>query len=320
MHPLRTVFFGTAELACPSLRALTDRADLQVLAVVTQPDRPQGRHLRLQASPVKTAAAALNLPVWQPPRAKDPAFLEQLATARPDLALVVAYGQLLPPDLLRIPPHGFLNVHASLLPKYRGAAPIQWALLNGDAETGVTIMKIDEGLDTGDILALRRTPIGPRETAPELHDRLAALGAALLLETIPPYLAGRLQPQPQPAQGASYARKIRKEDGLLDWRRPAEELERQIRALSPWPGAFTFLPAVPSPILLKIWEAEIVDGQGTAPGEIAEAGPDGMVVACGQRALRVRVLQREGGRRVTVQAFLAGHRVPAGSRLSVPAT
>lgn len=269
---------------------------------------------------MKAAAAARNLPVWQPPRAKDPEFLEELAAARPDLVIVVAYGQLLPPALLRIPPHGCLNVHASLLPKYRGAAPIQWALLNGDAETGVTIMKVDEGLDTGDVLAVRRTPIGPRETAPELQNRLAALGAELLLEILPAYLAGRLQPQPQPTEGATYARKIRKEDGLLDWRRPAEELDRQIRALRPWPGTFTFLEAVPSPVLLKILEADPVHTQGTAPGEILEASPDGLVVACGQRALRVRMLQREGGRRVPVQAFLAGHRLVPGSRLSVPTT
>ena len=312
--PLRLVFFGTAELACPSLAALARTPEFQVGAVVTQPDRPKGRELKRQPSPVKSLARELGLPVWQPERCRAPAFLDQLRAAAPALIVVAAYGQLLPPDLLAIPPLGCLNVHTSLLPRYRGAAPIQWAILNGDAETGVTIMKIDEGLDTGDLLTRAATPILPTDDARSLHDRLASFGAGLLVHTIREYVAGHIKPQPQPAKDASYARKIVKADGLLDWTRPAGELHRRLRAFTPWPGVFTHLPG-PKPVLLKICQAETVPASTGRPGEILQANRQGLVVRCGEDGWRIRELQREGGRRLATPDFLAGHPLAPGTIL-----
>jgi methionyl-tRNA formyltransferase len=264
---------------------------------------------------VKTLALAQGIGVLQPERARDPAFLEELTGLKPDLAVVAAYGQLLPTVLLRLPSWGCLNVHASLLPKYRGAAPIQWAMLNGDAGTGVTIMKIDEGLDTGDLLSARATPIHDTENAQQLHDRLADLGAALLLETIPRYVSGDLLPRAQPVVGVSYARKITKEDGRLQWSRPARELSRRVRALIPWPGAYTYLPTAPKPTLLKVWQAGVSDREGGPPGMVLEAGPQGILVACAGQSLCLESLQREGGRRMTAREFVAGHRLETGQRL-----
>jgi methionyl-tRNA formyltransferase len=314
--PLRIVFMGTAELACASLRALLREPAFHVAAAVTQPDKPRGRDLRLQPPPVKQAALAAGLPVLQPLRARDPAFLQELAAWRPELIVVAAYGQILPQAILDLPPHGCLNVHTSLLPKYRGAAPIQWALLNGDAETGVTIMRMDAGLDTGPTLARATTPIAPEDNAQTLHDRLAALGAELLVKTIPGYVSGQLQPQPQPAEGACYARKIEKEDGRIDWQQPAPALWNRVRAFTPWPGAHTTLGAGGARRLLKIWSAEAAPGARDAtPGTVLQAGKDGILVACGEGALRIRELQREGGRRMSTVEFLTGHALPEGERL-----
>src|SRR5580658_7983477 len=204
---MRIVFMGTAELSCNSLEKLATNPEFSVAAVVTQPDKPKGRDLKLTPSPVKVLAEKLNLPVLQPLKARDPQFIEQLRQLKPDLMVVVAYGQILPPALLDVPPHGCLNVHTSLLPKYRGAAPIQWAIADGESETGVTIMKMDAGLDTGPMLSTRSTPIESADNSQTLHDRLARLGAELLAETIPGYVAGKISPQPQPREGASYAAK-----------------------------------------------------------------------------------------------------------------
>jgi methionyl-tRNA formyltransferase len=314
MSALRILFMGTPELACASLQALIAAPDCQIVGVVTQPDRPKGRELKLQPSPVKELALRANLPVLQPGRARDEAFIEELRQLEPELIAVTAYGQILPKGLLDLPRFGCLNVHTSLLPKYRGAAPIQWAILNGEAETGVTIMKIDIGLDTGDIVTQAKTPIFPDDTGETLHDRLARMGADLLAQTIPDYAAGHIQSRPQPAEGVCYAPKIKKEDGHLDWRQPALSIWNRVRALMPWPGAFTFLPAQPRPHLLKIWQTEVVEISGP-PGEILQADKMGIVVACGQAAVRVLVLQREGGRRLTVREFLAGHPLHPGQRL-----
>lgn len=313
MPPLRVIFMGTAELACGSLAALCREPQFQVLAVVTQPDRPKGRDLKLQFSPVKQVAVQLNLPVLQPERARHEAFIQELRQLQPDLIVVAAYGQILPPAILELPCFGCLNVHASLLPKYRGAAPIQWAILNDEAETGVTIMKMDPGLDTGPMLTTAVTPITPEDTAQTLHDRLAALGAELLVRTIPDYVSGKIQPQPQPAEGATYARKITKDDGRIDWSLPARAIGNRLRAFTPWPGAFTFQPAPPKPRLLKIWSAQVESAAGP-PGEILSADKAGIVVGCGQQALRILTLQREGGRRLSVQEFLAGHELKSGDR------
>jgi len=300
MSPLRVIFMGTAELSCDSLRALLNSPACEVVAVVTQPDRPRGRELELQPSPVKVLALQANQAVLQPERARDEAFLGVMRGWRPDLIAVAAYGQILPQGLLDLPRFGCLNVHTSLLPKYRGAAPIQWAILNGDDETGVTIMKMDAGLDTGDILAQ--------------HRRLARLGAELLVQIIPEYVAGRVAPRPQPAEGVSCAPKIKKQDGQLDWIQPARVIWNRVRGLVPWPGAFSYLPGQPHPHLLKIWQAEVVERTGP-PGVVLQADKTGIVIGCGRDALRIRTLQREGGRRLPAQEFLAGHPLLPGQKL-----
>jgi methionyl-tRNA formyltransferase len=228
--------------------------------------------------------------------------------------VVVAYGQILPPAVLDLPKFGCVNVHASLLPKYRGAAPIQWAILNNEPQTGVTIMKMAAGLDTGDVLSQRATPIGPDDTAAMLHDRMAALGAELLAATLPSYVAGGITPRPQEAAAATYARKIIKADGHLDWTRSALELRNRIRAFTPWPGAFVHWSARGQPRLLKIWRACIEHRQGRA-GEVLQADKTGLVVACGTDALRIEQLQLEGGRAMTAAEFLAGHEIKPGDSI-----
>jgi methionyl-tRNA formyltransferase len=313
MTALRIIFMGTAELSCASLDSLARDKNYSVAAVVTQPDKPKGRDLKLQPSPVKSLALKLNLPVLQPVRARDEKFIAELHGLKPDLIVVVAYGHILPPAILELPRHGCLNVHTSLLPKFRGAAPIQWAIASGETETGVTVMKMDAGLDTGPILSQRRTPILPEDNSQTLHDRLAQLGSELLIETIPDFVAGIIQPKPQPAEGASHAAKIKKEDGKIDWNEPAEKILNRLRAFMPWPGAFTFLAGESNPHLLKIWKAETAEQSGRM-GEILSADKNGIVVACGRDALRILELQREGGRRMGAAEFLAGHALNAGEQ------
>ena len=304
----RIVFMGTAELAATVLSAVAARPAGPLVAVVSQPDRPTGRDLVMQSTPVKMEAERLGLVVLQPEKARDPAFVEELRQLQPDLILVAAYGQILPRILLELPRWGCLNVHTSLLPQYRGAAPIQWALANAETETGVTIMRMDIGLDTGPILAARTTEIRDDDTGQTLHDRLARIGAELLVETIPGYLAGTIVPQAQENALATVARKITKEDGRMDWTQPAEVLWRRLRAFTPWPGAFAFLPAEPKPRMIKVLSAEPVNGTGM-PGEVLQADKGGIVVSCGVGALRITALQPEGGRRLTAGEFLAGHLV-----------
>jgi methionyl-tRNA formyltransferase len=344
---MKIVFMGTTELSCASLEALARDQQFQVVAVVTQPDRPKGRDLKPQPSPVKTLALRLGLPVLQPADARDEKFTAALRGWQPDLIVVAAYGQILPQSILELARHGCLNVHASLLPRYRGAAPIQWAIANGDTETGVTIMKLDVVLDTGPIVAQRRTAISAEDDSTTLHDRLARLGAKLLVQTIPDYVAGKIQPQPQPAAGVSHAPKIKKEDGRIDWNQPAEVIWNRLRAFNPWPGAFTFLPerslvgrvsaraegSIQKPQLLKIWKANVVEnapGGDSAlrcpdaatrrpypkqmPGEVLSANKNGIVVACGQGALRILEIQREGSRRMSAAEFLAGHLLKVGEK------
>jgi methionyl-tRNA formyltransferase len=312
--PLRIVFMGTAELACASLKALLDSSQFEVLGAVTQPDRPKGRDLKLQPSPVKKIAAGAGLPVWQPERARHPDFIAQLAGLRPDLLVVAAYGQILSQSTLDLPRFGGVNVHASLLPKYRGAAPIQWAILNDEAATGVTIMKMAAGLDTGDILSRRSTSIFPEDNSSTLHDRLAVLGAELLVPTILDYTSGGIIPQPQLEAEASYARKITKEDGRLDWAQPARTLWNQVRAFTPWPGAFTGLPGNSARRFLKIFRVTIEENRHGSAGEILLADKTGLVVACGQGALRLHELQLEGGRKMTAAELLTGHPLKPGTK------
>jgi len=312
---LRIIFMGTPELSCASLRALLAAPAFQLVGVVTQPDKPKGRDLKLQPSPVKELAIRQGLPVLQPERARNEDFIEQVRVLQPELIAVAAYGQILPRNILDLPRFGCINVHTSLLPKYRGAAPIQWAILNDEAETGVTIMKMDAGLDTGGILSQEKTPIGPEDTSETLHDRLSDIGARLLLRTIPDYVAGAVESKPQPADGATYAPKIKKEDGRLDWTQPARALWNRVRGLTPWPGAFTYLLGRPQPMLLKIWRADVAPGSGT-PGEILDTSKTGIIVACGSDALRILVVQSEGGRRLQAHEFLAGHQLRPGQRFA----
>jgi len=304
----RLVFLGTADLAATVLRRLAADPRWSVVLAVSQPDRPKGRDLALQPTPVKRAALEAGIPVDQPAKARDPGFLERLRALSPDLVVVAAYGQLLPQALLDIPRRGCVNVHTSLLPAYRGAAPIQWALADGLPGTGVTLMLMDAGLDTGPILATATTPIRDEDTGQSLHDRLADLGADLLVRSLPDLLAGRLPPRPQPAEGVSLARKITKEDGRIAWDRPAVETWRRLRAFTPWPGAFCHADSGGRTLLVKIHEAVPCEGSGR-PGERLEAGRGRLVVACGTGALDLRTLQPEGGRRMDAAAFLAGHPV-----------
>ncbi|HSH93080.1 MAG TPA: methionyl-tRNA formyltransferase, partial [Roseimicrobium sp.] len=281
VSPLRLIFMGTAPLAAESLKALLREPSFQIMAVVTQPDRPKGRDLKLQPSAVKVVAQEHALPILQPERARQPGFLEELRAFAPDLIVVAAYGQILPQSILDLPRHGCLNVHTSILPRYRGAAPIQWAILNGDAETGVTLMKMDAGLDTGDILKIAKTPITDEDDSQTLHDRLALIGAELLVSVIPEYVTGRITPVKQPADGISIARKITKDDGRIDWTQSADFLWHRVRGLTPWPGAYTFLSPGTKNRMIKIWKARLVAAQSGGPGEIIVADRGGITVRCG---------------------------------------
>lgn len=300
---MRIVFLGTAELAVPCLRAVRE----QVVGVVTQPDRPAGRQRHLMAPPVKVAARELNLPVVQPVNIREPEALEQIRRWRPDLLVVVAYGQLLPAELLAIPPRGCVNVHASLLPRWRGAAPIQYAIWHGDTVTGVTTMFLNERLDAGDIIFQRSEPIYPTDTAATLQHRLAPLGAALLVETVRAIGEGNAPRKAQDASQATYARKLTKEDGRVDWSKSAAEIERQIRAFDPWPGAYTFWGG----LLVKLWRAEVLPVASGQPGQVLP----GLVVAAGQGGLRLLELQPAGRHRMSAEAFLCGYRLEPGTVL-----
>ena len=302
----RLAFFGTPPFAVPALRACREVG--AVVAVVTQPDRPRGRGQQTGPPAVKAEAVSAGLPVLQPVRLRGTDFGERLAALRLDVAVVAAYGRILPPDVLSAPRLGCLNVHASLLPRWRGAAPIQWAIASGDAETGVCLMQMEAGLDTGPVLAVRRTPILPDDTSETLHARLSELGGALIREELPRFLAGALTPRPQPVEEVTLARLVEKDDGRLDWSRPAVELERRLRAFQPWPGGWTQLGGH----LLKIWRAQVVDGSGP-PGTVLAA--HGVFdVACGTGVLRLLEVQPEGKRRMTAAEFLSGHRLSEGER------
>jgi len=315
MEPIRIVFMGTPDLAAACLQSLLNTPALRVIGVVSQPDRPKGRDLKLVPTPVKALALQHGLPVLQPERARAENFLHELAAWQPDLIAVAAFGQILPQSILDLPKFGCLNVHTSLLPRWRGASPIQSALLHGDTETGVTIMRMDAGLDTGNLLSVETTPIDDADNAQTLHDRLAQLGGALLARTIPEYVVGRITPQPQPATGVTHATKIKKQDGAFDWNLPARTLWNRLRAFTPWPGAFTHFTSGGRPVMLKLWAVEPVEGNGL-PGEILKADKGGLTVACGAGALRILVLQREGGRRLNAAEFLAGCPLTPGERLS----
>ena len=308
----RIVFMGTPAFACPSLERLLSGPDA-VVALVCQPDRPRGRGLALVTPETKRLALARGVPVLQPERLRDPAFQEQLRALAPDLIVVAAYGKILPRSVLDLPPHGSINVHASLLPRHRGAAPIQWAILAGDRVTGVTIMAMNEEMDAGDVLLERQLPIADDDTAGTLGERLADLGAAALAEAIAGLERGTLHPRPQPVEGITFAPRIEREQGRLDWRRPADELARVVRAFAPTPSAFTTLAGQ----VLKVHRAVAEPSAPTpsSPGTVLDAGPGGILVATGAGRLLLLEVQLEGRRRLPVADFLAGRRVPAGTCL-----
>ena len=303
---------GTPDFAVASLQALR-AAGHDIAAVYSQPPRPAGRGHRPQPSPVQQAAEAAGLPVRTPARL-DAAAVAEFAALGLDAAVVAAYGLILPKPVLAAPRLGCLNVHASLLPRWRGAAPIQRAILAGDRETGITIMQMDEGLDTGAILSAEAVPIGPTTTAQQLHDRLAELGARLVVAALDGVAQGRLKPRPQPAEGATYAKKLRREEGALDWRRPAPALERAVRAFDPWPGAWFERGRD----RVRVLAAELAAApSGAAPGTVLD---DRLAIACGEGALRPLVLQRAGRSPQDVDAFLRGYPLPRGTVLPCPAT
>ncbi|MBJ6750833.1 methionyl-tRNA formyltransferase [Geomonas anaerohicana] len=309
MTGLRIIFMGTPEFACPTLRTLIERGE-NVVAVVTQPDRPKGRGQQTLPPPVKVVAEEHGIPVLQPVKVRLPESIEQIRALEPDLIVVIAFGQILPKALLDIPKHGCINVHASLLPRYRGAAPLNWCIINGETETGVTTMMMDVGLDTGDMLLKSATPIDPDEDTQSLHDRMSQLGAELLAQTLDRLVAGELTPEKQDDALTCYAPMMKKEDGLIDWTRSAQDIKNQVRGMTPWPGAFSFLDEK----LLKVYKVQTAAGTGN-PGEVVTAGRDGIEVACGEGSLLIRELQLEGKKRMAAGDFLAGYKVPAGALL-----
>jgi len=311
---MRIVFAGTPEFAVPALEALVV-AGHNVPAVLTQPDRPAGRGLAAAASAVKRAAAARGIPVLQPATLKTAAAQDELRALAPDALVVAAYGLILPQAVLDLPRLGAINIHASLLPRWRGAAPIQRALLAGDPETGISIMLMEAGLDTGPVLLSEAVPIRPEDTAGTLHDRLAMLGARLVVTALDGRVRGTLVATPQPVDGVTYAVKLEKHEARIDWTRPALEIERQVRAFNPVPGATARLRDTE----VKIWQATPAVGAGE-PGAVIAVGAPGIVVAAGTGALRLETLQRAGGKRLPAREFLRGFPLAVGERFGPPAT
>jgi methionyl-tRNA formyltransferase len=319
---MRLIFAGTPEFAATVLGALL-AGPHRLVAVYTQPDRPAGRGRRLRASAVKNLAEAHGIPVEQPRSLRDGDAHRALAAWRADAMVVAAYGLLLPEAVLDVPRLGCINVHASLLPRWRGAAPIQHAILAGDRTTGISIMQMDAGLDTGPVLRRAACPIHDEDTGGSLHDRLAALGAATLVETLAALEAGEIHAEPQDDALATYAGRISKSDGLLDWSRPAEVLERQVRAFDPWPVAFTHLPPARAGAgeRLRIWRARVVaSAAGHPPGTLLACGGDGIDVATGRDALRIVTLQPAGARIMSSADYLNAHHLAVGARLGSAAT
>lgn len=309
---MKIVFMGTPDFAVPALKKLAADGH-EIALVVTKPDAMKGRGNKVQASAVKECALALSLPVSQPEKVKgNTAFIEQLQALAPDVVVVIAYGKILPKEILEIPLHGCLNVHGSILPRHRGAAPIQWTILAGDEEGGVSIMQMDEGMDTGDVLAESRVPVDAHN-AEELFDILSVKGADLIAETLAKIEAGeQITAVPQEDALATYAPMITKKDGLLDFGRPAAELERRVRGLYPWPGTYTYLDGQP----FKIWTAGLAEGTpGAAPGTVLRADREGILIACGEGALLAKEVQAPGKKRMAADAYLKGHSIEKGTVL-----
>lgn len=308
---MRVAFAGTPEFAKVALDAIL-AAGFEVPLVLTQPDRPAGRGMQVHASPVKQVALARGIPLAQPERLRDPATHSALIAAAADVLVVAAYGLILPQAVLDIPRYGCLNIHASLLPRWRGAAPIQRAIEAGDAATGITVMRMEAGLDTGPMLLEESLAIAADDTAATLHDRLASLGGKLIVDAL--RRLPQLAPTPQPETGVTYANKIEKTEAAIDWRRPAVDIERQVRAFNPFPGAVATLRQT----AVKIWMARPAAGAGT-PGGVIESGPAGVLVACGKGALLLTELQKPGGKRLPARDFLQGFPIAAGEAFTVGA-
>lgn len=309
---------GTPEFAIPSLRALIEGPD-DVVAVITQPDRAKGRSGDLSPPPVKVLAQQNNIPVYQPEKVKDKGFLPQLKALNPDVIVVVAYGQILSREILDIPPRWCINIHASLLPKYRGSAPINWALINGEKVTGVTSMIVSAALDSGPILLKKEVPIGADDDVKILHDKLSTAGGELLSETMNGIRKGDLTPVPQNESEATYFPMLEKSDGLIDWHKKAEEIRNRIRGLNPWPGTYTYL----SGTMLKIFKADVIGRKAGAlvvesgqspkmPGTVLEVNNEGIIIATGEGYLSVKELQLEGKRRMGVAEFIRGYKIEKG--------
>lgn len=311
---MRVLFMGTPDFAVPTLQALIE-SEHEVIGVVTQPDKPKGRGGKLQCSPVKEMAVGAGLPVYQPAKVRDEAFLFELRTLYPDVIVVVAFGQILPKEILEIPEYGCLNVHASLLPKLRGAAPIQWSVIQGDEESGVTIMQMNEGLDTGDILLMEKYRLDEKETGGSLFEKLSVLGGPMILKVLKDAEEGNLHPVPQNDEEHTYAKMLSKATGKMDFSRPAVELERLVRGLNPWPSAFCFLEGK----MLKIWEAEVVSEEELTdedkfknPGTVLSVHKKDFWVKTGDGALRILSVQLEGKKRMESDAFLRGYDLQEG--------
>lgn len=312
---MRIVFMGSPDFAVPTLEALR-ASHHEVVAAVTQPDRPFGRHLHMHSPPVKNAAHSLDIPVLQPATTRSPDFVSEIESLRPDVLVVVAYGEILRPALLRVPARGALNLHASLLPKYRGAAPVAWAILRGETVTGCSTMQINEKMDAGDVYLQESCAIQPAETTEGLTRRLSLIGASLMKETIDRLERGDIQAQPQDPGAVTFAPKLKKEDGLVDWSRPSDWISRQTRAFAPWPGTFSFL----NDLLIKLWLAHPLEGKtAEPPGTIFHVDKQAIHVACGEgTVLQIVELQPQNRPRLSASDFINGAHLTAGRRFSTP--
>lgn len=308
---MKVIFMGTPDFSVGTLAALVE-AGHEVVLAVTQPDKPKGRGKEMQYTPVKEYALEKGIPVYQPEKVRRPECIEELKKYQADVCVVIAFGQILPKEILEMTPYGCINVHASLLPKYRGAAPIQWAIINGESISGVTTMQMDEGLDTGDMLEKAEVPLGEKITGGELHDLLAEAGAKLCVQTLEKLEKGELKPEKQGETPTAYARMLDKKLGNIDWTRPAVEIERLIRGLNPWPSAYTTW----NEKTMKIWDADVVDEEKTAePGIIIEVTKQTFSVQTGEGALRINELQIPGKKKMSADAFLRGYQVKTGEKL-----
>ena len=310
---MRVIFMGTPDFSVGTLEALI-RAGHQVVLAVTQPDKPKGRGGKMQFPPVKETALEHGIPVFQPRKVREPENIEELKKYQADVIVVVAFGQILPREILELTPYGCINVHASLLPSYRGAAPIQWGVINGEAVSGVTTMQMDEGLDTGDMLLKTEVPLEPEETGGSLHDKLAAAGASLCVRTLKALEEGTVTPKKQGESPTAYASMLKKEMGEIRWEEPAISIERLIRGLNPWPSAYTGWQDK----TMKIWEAEVLEeDSGQEPGTVVRVDKDGFLVQTGKGLLKVTALQIPGKKRMEADAFLRGYSMEPGEKLGI---